>query len=139
MLSRITRGAFAILLCLTLLSGCSVGLETIRVVGDESCASLPVYLDGVRVGSLDRLVIERETNVADGLHEWWGGETRGDTLWRAGDRRYRKSIYTTRGPHEIAVNCPDGRRLSAVIDVKVYNHVKVSCALSRIRVQSADD
>lgn len=121
------------------MSGCSSGLETIRVVGDQSCKSSAVYLDGVRCGLLNRLETERETNVADGLHEWWGGERRGDTLWRAGDKRYRTSIYATRGHHEIAVSCSDGARLSAAIEVKVYNHVKVSCSLSRIRVQTEDD
>lgn len=139
MQAKSSCGLLCALMCSIALSGCSTGLEKIMVVGDQSSESAEVYFDGVKCGSLKRLEIQRETNVADGLHEWWGDEPKGDTLWRAGDRRYRASVYATRGAHQIAVSCADGERLSADIDVKVYNHVKVSCLLSRIRVQTEDD
>lgn len=111
----------------------------VDVIGDESSAHASVHLDGWRRGSLSEAELIEETAVQDGLHEWWGDEQPGDTLWRASDRWFRARTHARARLHTITIKCNDGTVLESAIDVKVYNTVKVSCAEKRIKIWTEAD
>jgi hypothetical protein len=98
-----------------------------------------VFVNGQKRGVLSNVEIVEETIIKDDLHDWWGDEQRGDTLWHKGDKRFWTRVSVPAGDHRIAVKCADGAALESDIHVAAYNRVKVSCMRRRIKVETEND